>query len=169
MGRKPAAQAAAAAAAKPTPAANALPPFLRALGPTKCSIAVHAKPGAKVSWWQKTMPCRCAAAHVGTPAAFLFPSRAACATQSTHSTCLLHCPQTCNLALGAEAVDVTIDAPAREGEANAAICEYIAGVLGVKKRDVSLAVGGRSREKVLVVEGMDAQAALAKLRATAAA
>ncbi len=64
-------------------------------------------------------------------------------------------------------MDVTIDAPAREGEANAAIVEYVAGVLGLKKRDVSLAVGSKSREKVLMVEGLDAQATLARLRSSA--
>jgi len=73
--------------------------------------------------------------------------------------------QTCGLVLGQEAVDVTIDAPAREGEANAAILEYVAGILGLKKRDVTLAAGGKSREKVLLIEGLDAATALARLQA----
>ena len=40
-------------------------------------------------------------------------------------------------------------------------------VLGVKKRDVVLAMGGKSREKVLQVDGMDAAAAIARLQAAA--
>ena len=69
------------------------------------------------------------------------------------------------MVLGEDALDVSIDAPAREGEANAAICEYVAELLGVKKRDVSLAVGGKSREKVLQVAGLAPAAALERLRA----
>lgn len=52
------------------------------------------------------------------------------------------------------AVGVQIDAPAREGEANAALLEYIAEVLGIKRRQVSLGSGSRSREKVVTVEGL---------------
>ncbi|KAK9809999.1 hypothetical protein WJX72_003152 [[Myrmecia] bisecta] len=60
----------------------------------------------------------------------------------------------CSVSLSEQAVDIAIDAPAREGEANAGIIEYVAEILGVKKREVQLNVGGKSREKVLlVVEG----------------
>lgn len=69
--------------------------------------------------------------------------------------------------MGADTLDITIDAPAREGEANAAILEYLASVLGLKKRAVSLAVGAKSREKVVRVEGASAEAVLQRLREAA--
>ncbi|XP_048559937.1 UPF0235 protein C15orf40 homolog isoform X2 [Triticum urartu] len=40
--------------------------------------------------------------------------------------------------IGEEAVGVQIDAPARDGEANAALVDFISSVLGVKKREVSI-------------------------------
>uniref|UniRef100_A0ACD5Z1Z9 Uncharacterized protein n=1 Tax=Avena sativa TaxID=4498 RepID=A0ACD5Z1Z9_AVESA len=53
--------------------------------------------------------------------------------------------------IGEEAVGVQIDAPARDGEANAALVEFISSVLGVKKREVSIGSGSKSREKVVLV------------------
>ncbi|XP_030470590.2 uncharacterized protein LOC115688806 [Syzygium oleosum] len=54
--------------------------------------------------------------------------------------------------LGDEAVGVQIDAPAKDGEANAALLEYMSSVLGVKKRQVSIGSGSKSRDKVVIVE-----------------
>ncbi|KAJ0041478.1 hypothetical protein Pint_27162 [Pistacia integerrima] len=51
-----------------------------------------------------------------------------------------------------EVVGVQIDAPAKDGEANAALLEYISSVLGVKRRQVSIGSGSKSRDKVVVVE-----------------
>lgn len=132
-------------------AAAALPAWLRAQTASSCSITVRATPGAKCS----------------------------------------------SIVLGAEALEVRIDAPPVEGKANegepgtgaamvqpapcavgvdallhptqpsAAITEYVAEVLGLKRRAVSLASGAKSREKVLAVEGLAAAAALALLRAQA--
>jgi len=91
--------------------------------------------------------------------------------------------------IGDDAVGVQIDAPAREGEANAALLDFMAEVrlfvapsvscnclnsftrqanvacslihwisslqiLGVKRRQVSLGAGSRSREKLVTVEGI---------------
>ncbi|KAL0815431.1 hypothetical protein Bca101_071875 [Brassica carinata] len=72
-----------------------------------------------------------------------------------------------------EAVGVQIDAPARDGEANAALLEYMSSVnlslvssshkkfsafvLGVKRRQVSLGSGSKCRDKVLIVEDMTQQ------------
>ncbi|AEE32399.1 putative YggU-like superfamily protein [Arabidopsis thaliana] len=56
-----------------------------------------------------------------------------------------------------EAVGVQIDAPARDGEANAALLEYMSSVLGVKRRQVSLGSGSKSRDKVVIVEDMTQQ------------
>ncbi|XP_071716705.1 uncharacterized protein [Rutidosis leptorrhynchoides] len=53
-----------------------------------------------------------------------------------------------------DALGVQIDAPAKDGEANAALLDYISSVIGVKKRQVSLGAGSKSRDKVLIVEGV---------------
>ncbi|XP_010911951.1 uncharacterized protein [Elaeis guineensis] len=58
---------------------------------------------------------------------------------------------------GDEALGVQIDAPARDGEANAALLEYISSVLGVKKRQVSIGSGSKSREKVVLVQDINLQ------------
>ncbi|XP_038693580.1 UPF0235 protein C15orf40 homolog isoform X1 [Tripterygium wilfordii] len=51
-----------------------------------------------------------------------------------------------------EAVGVQIDAPAKDGEANAALVEYVSSVLGVKRRQLSIRSGSKSRDKVIIVE-----------------
>ncbi|OIT20887.1 PREDICTED: UPF0235 protein C15orf40 homolog [Nicotiana attenuata] len=51
-----------------------------------------------------------------------------------------------------DAVGVQIDAPAKDGEANAALIDYISSVIGVKRRQVSIGSGSKSRDKVLIVE-----------------
>ncbi|NXS11795.1 CO040 protein, partial [Neodrepanis coruscans] len=51
----------------------------------------------------------------------------------------------------AEAVGVAIAAPPSEGEANAELCRYLAKVLEVKKSDVTLEKGGKSRDKVVKI------------------
>ncbi|CAL0319687.1 unnamed protein product [Lupinus luteus] len=56
-----------------------------------------------------------------------------------------------------EAVGVQIDAPARDGEANAALLDYISSVLGVKRRQVSLGTGSKSRDKKVIVEDVTQQ------------
>ncbi|XP_047070508.1 UPF0235 protein C15orf40 homolog [Lolium rigidum] len=54
--------------------------------------------------------------------------------------------------IGEEAIGVQIDAPARDGEANAALVDFMSSVLGVKKREVSIGSGSKSREKVVLVQ-----------------
>ncbi|WCJ31623.1 hypothetical protein M5689_013101 [Euphorbia peplus] len=56
-----------------------------------------------------------------------------------------------------EALAVQIDAPPKDGEANAALLDYIASVLGVKRRQVSLGAGSKSRDKVVIVEDVTLQ------------
>ncbi|KAK7410870.1 hypothetical protein VNO78_02049 [Psophocarpus tetragonolobus] len=56
-----------------------------------------------------------------------------------------------------EAVGVQIDAPARDGEANAALLDYISSVLGVKRRQVSLGTGSKCRDKTVIVEDVTHQ------------
>ncbi|NXO34416.1 CO040 protein, partial [Locustella ochotensis] len=51
----------------------------------------------------------------------------------------------------AEAVGVAIAAPPSEGEANAELCRYLSKVLQVKKSEVTLEKGGKSRDKVVKI------------------
>nr|DAD22575.1 TPA_asm: hypothetical protein HUJ06_024038 [Nelumbo nucifera] len=55
------------------------------------------------------------------------------------------------------ALGVQIDAPPKDGEANAALLEYISSVIGVKKRQVSIGSGSKSRDKVVLVEEVTLQ------------
>uniref|UniRef100_A0A8B9P1Z0 CO040 protein n=1 Tax=Apteryx owenii TaxID=8824 RepID=A0A8B9P1Z0_APTOW len=50
-----------------------------------------------------------------------------------------------------EAVGVAIAAPPSEGEANAELCRYLSKVLEVKKSEVILEKGGKSRDKVVKI------------------
>ncbi|KAE8727169.1 UTP--glucose-1-phosphate uridylyltransferase isoform 1 [Hibiscus syriacus] len=56
-----------------------------------------------------------------------------------------------------DAVGVQIDAPAKDGEANSALLDYISSVLGVKRRQVSIGSGSKSRDKVVIVEEITLQ------------
>lgn len=56
-----------------------------------------------------------------------------------------------------EALGVQIDAPPKDGEANAALVEYMSSVLGVKRRQVSIGSGSKSRDKVVIVEDVTLQ------------
>ncbi|KAF9601241.1 hypothetical protein IFM89_018351 [Coptis chinensis] len=56
-----------------------------------------------------------------------------------------------------DAVGVQIDAPPKDGEANAALVDYISSVIGVKKRQVTIGSGSKSRDKVVVVEDVTLQ------------
>ncbi|KAJ9704009.1 hypothetical protein PVL29_005339 [Vitis rotundifolia] len=56
-----------------------------------------------------------------------------------------------------EELGVQIDAPAKDGEANAALLDYISSVVGVKRRQVSISSGSKSRDKVVIVEEVTLQ------------
>ncbi|CAM3954711.1 DUF167 domain-containing protein [Corallococcus sp. ZKHCc1 1396] len=53
---------------------------------------------------------------------------------------------------------IQLAAPPVDGEANAALLEFIAKKLGVPKRQVTLTAGDTSRRKRLKVQGVDAPA-----------
>lgn len=65
-----------------------------------------------------------------------------------------------------EGVGVQINAPPVEGEANTELVKYIASVLGLRKSDVSLDRGSRSRQKILLVtaSGLSKEHILSKLQ-----
>ena len=58
---------------------------------------------------------------------------------------------------------IQLAAPPVDGEANAALVEFLAAVLGVRKADVAVARGETGRRKAVRVAGMAATAAAAAL------
>ncbi|VDM60433.1 unnamed protein product [Angiostrongylus costaricensis] len=54
--------------------------------------------------------------------------------------------------VGDDEISVAIAAPSREGEANQELIDYIRKVLGLKKNELILEKGGKSRLKTLVIE-----------------
>jgi uncharacterized protein YggU (UPF0235/DUF167 family) len=53
-------------------------------------------------------------------------------------------------------------APAVAGAANQALVRLIADELGVARRDVRLVAGAAGRQKLIVVDGVDAEAVVAR-------
>ena len=51
-----------------------------------------------------------------------------------------------------------VGSPAVEGAANNALIRLIADELGVARRDVRIVAGASSRQKLMVVEGVEAEA-----------
>ena len=65
--------------------------------------------------------------------------------------------------LQGDALKVRLQAPPVDGKANKALCEFIAGKLGVAVREVVLVSGATSRDKVVKASGVDAAVATEKL------
>ncbi|XP_017763959.1 PREDICTED: UPF0235 protein C15orf40 homolog [Eufriesea mexicana] len=63
-----------------------------------------------------------------------------------------------------DVVGVAISAPPVEGEANTELVKYLASVFGLRKSDVSLDRGSKSRQKVVVVSGTTVEKVLEKLK-----
>ena len=57
---------------------------------------------------------------------------------------------------------VRVMAPAVEGAANAALVRFLADELGVARRDVRIVAGATSRQKLVVVDGVDPEAIVAR-------
>lgn len=53
--------------------------------------------------------------------------------------------------MGLEGVGVQIAAPPSEGEANAELVKFLSKLLGLRKSDVSLDKGSRSRNKIILI------------------
>jgi uncharacterized protein (TIGR00251 family) len=64
-----------------------------------------------------------------------------------------------------EAVHVNLRAPAREGRANTELVKKLAKRLGMSTADIVLAAGHKSRDKTLILRGMDPEEVLFKLSA----
>ena len=52
-------------------------------------------------------------------------------------------------------MDISVAAPAKDNEANTELLEYIGEVLGIKKTNISLDKGGKSRSKLFVLENSE--------------
>ena len=57
---------------------------------------------------------------------------------------------------------VRVMAPAVEGAANASLIRILADELGIARRDVRIVAGAASRQKLVVVEGVDEEAIVAR-------
>jgi uncharacterized protein len=57
---------------------------------------------------------------------------------------------------------VRVMAPAVEGAANASLIRILAEELGVARRDVRIVAGASSRQKLVVVDGVDPDAVVAR-------
>ena len=57
---------------------------------------------------------------------------------------------------------VRVSAPAVEGAANNALVRLLADELGVARRDVRIVAGASSRQKLVVIDGIDPEAIVAR-------
>lgn len=64
-----------------------------------------------------------------------------------------------------DAIKVKIQAPAVEGKANEALRDFLADRLQVPARAVEIISGGKSRDKMVAVEGLETPAARERLLA----
>jgi uncharacterized protein (TIGR00251 family) len=62
-----------------------------------------------------------------------------------------------------EAIKVKVQAPAVEGKANEALREFLAERLDVPARAVEIISGGKSRDKMVAVEGLETAQARERL------
>lgn len=58
-----------------------------------------------------------------------------------------------------DALKIRLAAPAVEGKANAALCDFVAELFGLRKAQVTLISGPRSRSKRVAVAGLTLEAA----------
>lgn len=74
-------------------------------------------------------------------------------------------PQSAITGRRGEALVVRLAAPPVEGAANDALIEYLARVFDRPKRDVTILAGEKSRDKRVRIDGIDDDAATARLSA----
>lgn len=76
------------------------------------------------------------------------------------STCLLaikavpNAPRSEVVGWLGDALKVKVHAPALEGRANDELCDFLAGELELPRRAVSVAQGGKARQKVVAIAGL---------------
>ncbi len=64
---------------------------------------------------------------------------------------------------GGELLRIRLRAPAIEGKANAALIEFLSTVLGLRPRQITLERGDKSREKIVLVDGLTGDEIRARL------
>jgi hypothetical protein len=62
-----------------------------------------------------------------------------------------------------DALKVKVHAPALEGRANEELCEFLADELSLPRRAVTVAKGGKSRQKLIAIAGLTLAEVKAKL------
>jgi uncharacterized protein len=62
-----------------------------------------------------------------------------------------------------DALKIKVHAPALDGRANDALCEFLADELGLPKRAVTLVQGDKSRQKLVHIAGLTLDEAKTKL------
>jgi len=62
-----------------------------------------------------------------------------------------------------DALKVRLTAPPVEGEANKSLVKFLSKILGVKKGDITLESGEKSRDKMVLVSGLDEAEALRRI------
>jgi len=62
-----------------------------------------------------------------------------------------------------DALKIKVRAPALEGRANEELCAFLADALALPRRAVRVARGGKSRQKILQIDGMTLDAVRGKL------
>jgi len=62
---------------------------------------------------------------------------------------------------------VRVRAPAVDGKANVALLEFLASVLAIRRRDLTIRSGDRARLKVVRVRGLNAEEVAARLAGAA--
>ncbi len=63
------------------------------------------------------------------------------------------------------ALVVRLCAPPVEGKANAALVEFLAGALKIRKKQVAIKLGDKSRHKVVMITGLSSEELQTKLQA----
>lgn len=57
--------------------------------------------------------------------------------------------------IGSETIQINLTGPAREGKANTELVKRLSKHLNVSTSSIKLVVGHKSREKILLIEGMN--------------
>ena len=78
-------------------------------------------------------------------------------------TAVLNAPRSMACGWLGDALKLKVHAPPVEGRANDALCEFLAGELGLPRRDVTVLRGDTSQQKLLCIDGLTLTDVKAKL------
>ncbi|MDR1010607.1 MAG: DUF167 domain-containing protein [Opitutaceae bacterium] len=103
-------------------------------------------------------------ASAPTPASASAPAPAPAASCKLAIRAVPNAPRNAVAGWLGDALKVKVRAPALEGRANEALCEFLAGALGLPRRAVSIAHGDKSRQKVIQIDGLSLDETRARLK-----